>query len=184
MDRRLVNGNFSMGGLDANMDTIMKKFAKMDWLYPESDSIKVMEEKYNYHGNAEIPVEYDSASASVTKSASTTDYTITITGTVKKLSTDAKTALFGASASQTNACVLLIEVPLDYRKLTYKRGSTDVTLEAGDTIEIDNRTYLVVVLGLYNNSGTVTCATETFEIGCNCNTVKYALTVSGATLEV
>ena len=177
----------AQGDMDNNNDIIMQQFAKMNFLFPGEDSIRLYDlaDVYNYHGDEDIPLTVKSATTAlaVTKSASTTDYTLTLTGEIPKMSAATKAALYGAEADQTNATVILIEVPTnDLTKLVFKRGDTAVELEAGDVIEVDNRFYLVHVIGVYDNGGTTTTATTAMSLTYNANTVKYAIEVSGATL--
>lgn len=185
-DKRLLDRvNIDIG---ENFDRVMQKLAKMNLLFPEEDSIRLydVDDVYNYHGNEAIPVKVmgDELALAVTKSASITDYTLTFTGEIPKMSTETKTALYGANADQTNATVILIEVPTgDISKLVFKRGDNTVTLEAGDVIEVDNRFYLVHVIGAYDSTGTTTTATTAISLTYNANTVEYAIVVSGATLE-
>ena len=177
----------AQGDMDNNNDIIMQQFAKMNFLFPDEDSIRLYDlaDVYNYHGDEDIPVAVtgDDLALAVTKSASTTDYTLTLTGEIPKMSAATKAALYGAEADQTNATVIMIEVPTkDISKLVFKRGDTAVELEAGDVIEVDNRFYLVHVIGVYDNGGTITTATTAMSLTYNANTVKYAIVVSGATL--
>jgi hypothetical protein len=177
----------AQGDLDGNMDIIMRQFAKTAFLFPDPDSIRLYDlaTAYNYHGNAAIQVIVgEDAALTPSKSAETTDYTLTLTGEIPKLSDASKAALYGAAANQTHATVILIEVPTgDYAELGFARGATPVDLEAGDVIEINNRFYLVHVIGLYDNAGTVTTATTTMSLTYNLNTVSYAIAVSEATLQ-
>lgn len=175
----------AQGDLDSNMDIIMRRFAKTAFLFPDADSIRKYDAatSYNWRGNTAAPVAVGaSAVITPTKSASTTDYTITLTGEVAKLATASKTAIF-ASGNETHATVLLIEVPTkDISKLVVKFGSTEQTLNAADVIEIDNRFYFVHILGIYDSTGTITTATTAITITCGLHTVKYAVAVNTATL--
>lgn len=179
----------AQGDLDGNMDIIMRQFAKTAFLFPNTDSIRLYDlaSVYNYHDDEDIPVPVmgEELALAITKSASTTDYTLTLTGEIPKMGADTKAALYGAAADQTNATVILIEVPTgDITMLGFKRGDTAVTLEAGDVIEVDNRFYLVHVVGAYDSTGTTTTATTAMTLTYGPTVVSYAVAVSSATLEV
>lgn len=176
----------AQGDMDNNNDIIMQQFAKMNFLFPDEDSIRLYDlaAVYNYHDDEDIPLTVKSATTAlaVTKSENATDYTLTLTGEIPKMSAATKAALYDAEANQTNATVIMIEVPTkDISKLGFKRGDTPVDLEAGDVIEVNNRFYLVHVVGVYDDNGTTT-ATTAMSLTYNANTVKYAIEVSGATL--
>lgn len=178
----------AQGDMDGNMDIIMRQFAKLNFLFPTGDSIRLYDlaDVYNYHGDEDIPVPVmgDDLEFAVTKSASSTDYTLTLTGEIPKMSAATKVALYGTEANQTNATVILIEVPSgDISELVFKRGASTVDLEDGDVIEIDNRFYLVHVIGVYDNGGTTTTESSTISLSYGPTEVKYAIVVSGATLE-
>lgn len=178
----------AQGDFEGNFEALARMFAKVNFLYPAADSIRLYDVSgtYNYHGDVTIPVVIgEDAVLTATKSADTTDYTLTLTGEIPRMSAATKAALYGSAADQTNATVILIEVPTgDITKLGFKRGSTDVTLEEGDVIEIDNRFYLVHVIGVYDSSGTITTATTAMTLSYGLNAVSYAIVVAAATLEV
>jgi hypothetical protein len=177
----------AQGDFEGNMDIIMQGFAKTAFLFPNADSIKLYgADSYNYRGDAtkSIKVLATETALAVTKSASTTDYTMTLSGEVPKQTAAILAAVFGATPTETHATVVLIEIPTkEISKLTVKHGSTTMTLAAGDIIEINNRFYLVRVLGLYDNSGTVTATVTAITVTFGVLTVKYAVALSSATLQ-
>lgn len=125
---------------------------------------------YRYHGNRTNTLDTTGVAYSI-ETGSNTTYEIALSGIAPLLKAATKTALWGANASETNAAVMLIEVPDgDYTKYTYNGNS----LLEGDIVTIGAEHYFLLCLGLYDSSGITSAhSNNTITLVYNSTTTTY-----------
>lgn len=189
--RKLLN---VVGGkdLETNFRKIAMSMSNISFRYPvPNENILSHGGVYEYPvKSGDIVTKYtiDSTGTSIDSiKAGTTSgctYKIKPAGTVKKISSDTSTAIFGAS-TYTNCMLVLIELPTTkYETISVKLGAgSAATLTEENIIMGDDVCYYVLPLGLYDNSGTTTASYSTYEISQNGSSMKNEFDVSGVTLE-
>lgn len=181
MDPRLIE-DFSIPELNENLTRLLKRFSKTDFLFPTMDNIRTYgTEIYQYPLATPVPVSNGNVVIkSIAKSATTAvDYTIALEGEAPLLEVATKTALYGAEADQTNAVILLIEVPsLMAADILYNGNA----ISEDDLLVIGSRAFLINVRGLYDDSG-IKAASDTFYIQYGAHKVVYEFNYTSLTLE-
>jgi len=181
MDSRLIE-DFSIPELNENLTRLLKMFSKTDFLFPTIDNIRTYGTSvYQYplatpvsvsNGNVTIKSIAKSSTANV-------NYTISLQGTAPLLATATKTALYGAVADQTNAVILLIEVPSLVASDILYNGDA---ITADDLLVIGSRAFLINVRGLFDDSG-IKAAADTIYIQYGAHKVVYEFNYTSLTLE-
>lgn len=167
IDKRLID-DFGEIEMTENFNRILKMLSKTNFLFPDTKSVfSYPDALYNYHGNGNLTfnigdVVVDDVIESTTDGV---DYKIKIKGNAEKLSNVCRRDLFGSeSSTQTHGCVILIEIPTDdYTRVKYKNSN----VEEDDLIYYPGRACLCLAIGVYDNNGSVGCATTSFNITCD-----------------
>lgn len=151
----------------------------VDSVYVDTDSemphVEVYpDKKYAYHGVSANTLTTTGVEYAV-GAGDTTDYMVSLSGTAAKLSSAAKTALWGADAPETNAAVMLVEIPSEGTVTYNGSAASDKDIYTGK-----NERFLILCLGLYKDGGTIKSShaneTVTVAVGGVSKTFKFDYT--------
>lgn len=184
MDNRLKSDKLSKSimyeNLEYNFDKILKLLSKTNFIYPDASNIQTYTQNstFYYHNDETLPIETGTATTKIELSTTNT-YKLKFTGTSKPLSENVKTQLGFTNA--THSIVNLIEVPDEYDKIKMN----GISITENDLYQTDGRSFLSVVIGVYNDNTDSTVKPEQTYLSIQYEnfTVTYELDVSEVVLE-
>lgn len=184
MDNRLKSDKLSKSimyeNLEYNFDMILKLLSKTNFIYPDSSNIQTYTQNsiFYYHNDETLIIETGTATVSIENSI-TKNYKLKFTGTSKALNENVKTQL--GFVNSTHSIVNLIELPDDYINIKMN----GLTITDNDLYKTDGRSFLSVVIGVYNDNTDNTVKPEQTSLSIQYEnfTVTYELDVSEIVLE-